>query len=82
MLIPAYVYLRCEKCGADHGRFRFPLPTESLWYERLYEPGEHRIFQHEDLEETPCKACGRGLVLTFFETDEFRAQQKEKNNER
>ena len=73
MLIPAYVYLRCEKCGADHGRLRISIPGEGGFYERMYEPGAYRIWP-SDRVPFICLACGESTVRTFFETNEFRGE--------
>ena len=76
MLIPAYVYLRCEKCGADHGREHLPLMIQAGqvgWYETNYTPGDYAISKGTWHPEK-CLACGELTVRTFFETNEFRGE--------
>ena len=76
MLIPAYVYLRCEKCGADHGRQRLPFSEQQppgSCFNHGYERGKYHLLFYEG-RGSVCKACGDGRVQSFFETDEFRGE--------
>lgn len=70
MKIPAYIYLRCEKCGANHGRERLPLTGQINWYESHYEHGPFAI-PAGTLTPEKCQACGALAVTTYFETNEF-----------